>query len=212
MFLYGMSTMKNRLQFVGWMCILWIAVSFFSCGGGSMDAAYTQADSLNHQAYDVRYKDWRLSEKLAQQALEIGESYSSIKAEALNNLAFCAFIQMDFEKADSLLSEVYEETTNELECLVADVGMMKICQRTAMNKEFYDYRNSALRRMKRIGEDEKAMADEAILRRFNYACSEFSITSSVYYYYLQQEPQSLEAIDEIDVEKELEGDTAQLLY
>ena len=74
-----------------------------------MDAAYTQADSLNHQAYDVRYKDWRLSEKLAQQALEIGESYSSIKAEALNNLAFCAFIQMDFEKADSLLSEVYEE-------------------------------------------------------------------------------------------------------
>ena len=27
---------------------------------------------------------------------------------------------------------------------------MKICQRTAMNKEFYDYRNSALRRMKRI--------------------------------------------------------------
>ena len=212
MFFYGMSTMKNRLQFVGWMCILWIAVSFFSCGGGSMDAAYTQADSLNHQAYDVRYKDWRLSEKLAQQALEIGESYSSIKAEALNNLAFCAFIQMDFEKADSLLSEVYEETTNELECLVADVGMMKICQRTAMNKEFYDYRNSALRRMKRIGEDEKAMADEAILRRFNYACSEFSITSSVYYYYLQQEPQSLEAIDEIDVEKELEGDTAQLLY
>ena len=31
--------------------------------------------------------------------------------------------------------------------------MMKICQRTAMNKEFYDYRNSALRRMKRISDD-----------------------------------------------------------
>ena len=61
---------------------------------------------MNHQAYDVRYKDWHLSEKLAQQALEMGEDYSSIKAEALNNLAFCAFIQMDFERADSLLNEV----------------------------------------------------------------------------------------------------------
>ena len=204
--------MKNRVQSIWWMCILWMSVSFFSCGRGSGNSVYSQADSLNHQAYDVRYKDWHLSEKLAQQALEMGEDYSSIKAEALNNLAFCAFIQMDFERADSLLNEVYEETTNELECLVADVGRMKICQRTAMNKEFYDYRNSALRRMERISKDEKAMADDAILRRFNYACSEFSITSSVYYYYLQQEPQSLEAIGEIDVEKELEGDTAQLLY
>ena len=66
--------------------------------------------------------------------------------------------------------------------------------------------------MKRIGEDEDVLKDEAILRRFNYACSEFSITSSVYYYYLQQGQQSLEAIDEIDVNRELEGDTAQLLY
>ena len=204
--------MKNSAQSIWWMCILWMAVSFFSCGKGSGSSVYSQADSLNQEAYEVRYKDWHLSEKLAQQALEMGEGYSSIQAEALNNLAFCAFIQMDFERADSLLNEVYEETTNELECLVADVGRMKICQRTAMNKEFYDYRNSALRRMERISKDENAMADAAILRRYNYACSEFSITSSVYYYYLQQEPQSLEAIDEIDVEKELEGDTAQLLY
>lgn len=177
-----------------------------------MSSACLQADSLNRQAYDVRYKDWHLSESLAMQALELGGAHSSVRAEALNHLAFCAFIQMNFERADSLLNEVYDGTTNELECLVADVGMMKICQRTAMNKEFYDYRNSALRRMKRIAEDETSRTDEDILRRFNYACSEFSITSAVYYYYLQQEQQSLEAIGEIDVEKELEGDTAQLLY
>jgi len=96
------------------------------------------ADSLNHRAYDVRYKDWRLSEKMALEALDKGKEFSSIKAEALNNLAFCAFIRMDFERADSLLREVYRETTNELECLVADVSMMKICQRTAMTNEFYD--------------------------------------------------------------------------
>ena len=192
------------------MCLL--ALSFFACGEGRMDASFVQADSLNREAYRVRYKDRYLSEELAMKALQMGERYPSVKAEALNNLAFCAFIQMDFERADSLLNEVYAETANELECLVADVGMMKICQRTSMNKEFYDYRNSALRRMKRIREDEQAMADADILHRFHYACSEFSITSAVYYYYLQQEPQSLDAMDEIDVGRELKGDTAQLLY
>jgi len=203
--------MEKGIRLLLWMGICWMALSFLACGEGRHADAFLQADSLNRQAYEVRYKDWHLSEKLAQEALEVGKGYSSIGAEALNNLAFCAFIRMDFERADSLLQEVYRETANELECLVADVGMMKICQRTAMNKEFYDYRNSALRRMKRIGEDEEAMKDADILRRFHYACSEFSIVSSVYYYYLQQERQSLQAIDEIDVNRELEGDTAQLL-
>lgn len=204
--------MRKGFLFIIWMGVWWMTVSFLSCGKGRMSDAFLRADSLNKQAYEVRYKDWHLSEKLAHEAWEAGKGASAIQAEALNHLAFCAFIQMDFERADSLLHEVYEVTTHELECLVADVGMMKICQRTAMNKEFYDYRNSALRRMKRIGEDEEAMKDADILKRFNYACSEFSITSSVYYYYLQQQPQSLEAIDEVDVNQELEDDTAQLLY
>ena len=204
--------MKNLFKWlVGWGCLC-TCLSFFSCRGGRTDDAFLKADSLNREAYEWRYKNLDVSEKAAEEALALGERYPSLKAEALNNLAFCSFIRMDFERADSLLNEVYRETANELECLVADVGMMKICQRTAMNKEFYDYRNSALRRMKRIGEGGDVLKDEAILRRFNYACSEFSITSSVYYYYLQQEQQSLEAIDEIDVNRELEGDTAQLLY
>ena len=204
--------MKNLyLWLVAWGC-LFTCLSFFSCGGGRTDDAFLKADSLNREAYEWRYKNLDVSEKAAEEALTLGGNYPSLKAEALNNLAFCSFIRMDFERADSLLNEVYQETANELECLVADVGMMKICQRTAMNKEFYDYRNSALRRMKRIGEDVEIMKDKDVLRRFNYACSEFSITSAIYYYYLQQEQQSLEAINEVDVSRELEGDTAQLLY
>ena len=64
-------------------------------------------------------------------------------------------MRMDFEKAEKFHKDVYSLTKNELELLVADIGLMKIYQRTAMNKEFYDYRNSALRRMKRIDEDNK---------------------------------------------------------
>ena len=185
---------------------------FFSCGNGKTDNTYLKADSLNKSAYEWRYKNLDHTEKTARRALELGRKYSSIKAEALNNLAFCAFIRMDFAKTDSLLNEVYQETANELECLVADVGMMKICQRTSMNKEFYDYRNSALRRMKRIGEDHVALSEPHIRHRFNYARTEFYITSAIYYYYLQQMEQSMVSIDAINVDQELKGDTAQLLY
>lgn len=204
--------MKRMFLLVIKLTGLLVSILFFSCGEGGKRDFLLQADSLNRVAYETRYMDLSVSEDAAGKALRMSEGNSSVKAEALNHLAFCAFIQMDFERADSLFREVYQETTNELECLVADVGMMKICQRTAMNKEFYDYRNSALRRIHRIEEDETALSDKNILRRFNYACSEFSITSSVYYYYLQQEAQSLDAINEIDVEKELKEDTAQLLY
>ena len=200
----------NKL-FLYWSCICVLSL-FFSCGKGKDTDAYLQADSLNHESYLVRYKNLDMSESLALEALSMGEGVSEIKAKALNNLGFCAFIRMDFEKADSLLREVYRETANELECLVADIGMMKICQRTSMNKEFYDYRHSALRRMKRIEEDESALVDPDFHARYEFACSEFLITSAVYYYYLQQERQSLEAIDEIDVDRDLKNDTAQLLY
>ena len=129
-----------------------------------MDSAtYLQADSLNQEAYLIRYKNLDLSEALALEALEVGQGFSDMKAKALNNLGFCAFMRMDFDRADSLLQRVYRETANELECLVADIGMMKIYQRTSMNKEFYDYRHSALRRMKRIDEDESALKDPAFL-------------------------------------------------
>ena len=125
--------MRNKWLLALCMCIVSI---FFSCGGRMDSDAYLQADSLNHEAYLVRYKNLDLSEALAYQALETGKGFSEIKAEALNHLGFCAFIRMDFERADSLLREVYRVTPNELECLVADIGMMKIYQRTSMNKEF----------------------------------------------------------------------------
>lgn len=204
--------MRKLYLLLPWIGGLLVMSALFSCGGRREAGTFRQADSLNRRAYDYRYKDLSVAEQAASAALRLGAGDASLRAEALNHLAFCAFIRMDFERADSLLREVYEGTANELECLVADVGMMKICQRTARNKEFYDYRNRALRRIKRIGDDEADMQHPDIRHRFNYARSEFAITSSVYYYYLQQEQQSLEAIDGLDVEEVLEKDTAQLLY
>ena len=121
------------MRFIG---VLGCFLLFFACGGGGRNVDCLMADSLNRQAYDMRYKNLELSEQLAEEALALSGASHSSKAEALNNLGFCAFIRMDFERADSLFRQVYDETGNELECLVADVGMMKICQRTSMNEEF----------------------------------------------------------------------------
>lgn len=203
--------MKMRLLFA-WIGVLLVIGILFSCEKEANNYIYRQADSLNLLAYKSRYKNLESSCKLAHEAYLLAADIPCLRAEALNNMGFCAFIHMDFESAEKFFLQVYEVTINELECLIADIGMMKICQRTAMNKEFYDYRNNALRRMKRINDDRSAITESDDLERLSYARSEFSITSAIYYYYLQQEQQSLEAINEIKVDEELERDTAQLLY
>lgn len=183
-----------------------------SCVGTAPTKEVHLIDSLNQVAYSYRYKDLDSSCHAATQAYEKVNMYSQGKAEASNNLGFCAFMRMDFEKAEKFHKDVYSLTKNELELLVADIGLMKIYQRTAMNKEFYDYRNSALRRMKRIGEDNKLFVDKHERLRLNYARSEFYIVSAVYYYYLQQRPEAVASINEIYPQEELAADTNQLLY
>ena len=39
-------------------------------------------------------------------------------------------MRMDFEQAEKYYQEVYSLTKNELELLIADIGLMKIYQRT----------------------------------------------------------------------------------
>lgn len=121
-------------------------------------------------------------------------------------------MRMDFEQAEKYYQEVYSLTKNELELLIADIGLMKIYQRTALNKEFYDYRNSAVRRMKRIAEDNNLFVDRHERMRLAYARSEFYIVSAIYYYYLQQRPEALASINEVPENEELATDTNQLLY
>ena len=120
-------------------------------------------------------------------------------------------MNMDFDRAEAYHKEVYKLTKNELELLIADIGLMKICQRTALNKEFYDYRNSALRRMKRIREESDLFADRHEALRLDYAFTEFFLVSSIYYYYLQQRQEAMTSLDNIQEDEAL-GDTNQLLY
>ena len=76
--------MKKGLLALLWVATLCSAMSFLACGEGGRKAdAFLRADSLNREAYEVRYKDWHLSEALAQEALEVGDGHPSVQAEAL---------------------------------------------------------------------------------------------------------------------------------
>ena len=185
--------------------------SFFSCTDMVPTKEVRLIDSLNGKAYAYRYRSLDSSYKYADAAYRQVNFYKSGKAEASNNLGFCAYMNMDFVRAEALHKEVYKLTKNELELLIADIGLMKICQRTAMNKEYYDYRNSALRRMKRIREESDLFADRHETLRLDYAFTEFFIVSSIYYYYLQQRQEAIDALNQIPEDEAL-TDTNQLLY
>ena len=185
--------------------------TFFSCTDMVPTKEVRLIDSLNGKAYAYRYRSLDSSYKYANEAYRQVNFYKSGKAEASNNLGFCAFMAMDFDRAEALHKEVYKLTKNELELLIADIGLMKICQRTAMNKEFYDYRNSALKRMKRIREESDLFADRHEALRLDYAFTEFFIVSSIYYYYLQQRQEAITSLNRIPEDEAL-TDTNQLLY
>ena len=193
--------------------LLLILVSVgFSCGDTAPTQEARLLDSLNQRAYAYRYKNLDSSYQVALKAYRDAKLYGQGKAEACNNLGFCAFMRMDFDGAESYHKEALEVTSNELEKLIADVGLMKVYQRTSMNKEYYDYRNSAIRRMKRINEDITVFVTAHERLRLNYAYTEFYIVSAIYYYYLQQKPEAIQCMDSIQLNDALKADTNQLLY
>ncbi|WP_321517277.1 DUF5113 domain-containing protein [uncultured Bacteroides sp.] len=203
-----MNKLRNIFLFI--VTIVMLSV-IYSCTGTPSAQEVRLLDSLNQRAYDLRYKRLDLSYKEALLAYNKADIYDRGKAEACNNLGFCAFMRMDFDNAEKYYKKVYELTQNELELVIADIGLMKIYQRTSMNKEYYDYRNSAVRRMKRIDEDQSVFVDVHEKERLNYARSEFFIVSSIYYYYLQQEQEAILSINQIK-DSDLVIDTAQTLY
>ena len=205
--------MKILVNILIYCIVLWsVIASFSSCGSNAhSEKIIASIDSLNRLSYSLRYKDLCKSSEYAERAYDLSGEKSSGRDVALNNMGFCAFMRMDFEKSISLYKKVIEISDNEIECLIADVGLMKISQRTSSNKDFFDYRNRAARRIKRIKSDKVVFEDSVFVRRFNYALSEYHIVSGIYYYYLQQDKESLSEIDKIEP-RSLESDTAQFLY
>lgn len=180
---------------------------FLAC---SPDVRNKEVDRLNTLSYTFHYRNLDSTLIYANNALALSYGYSSGRAEAYNNIAFVHIARMEYDKAYNLLDSVNLLTDNQIELLIADVQCMRLCQRESRNKDFYDYRESALNRLKRINEDIALLPERSVMR-FIYAKSEFSIVSSTYYYYVGLTRQSTDALKQIDPYGEIQKDTAQYL-
>lgn len=164
---------------------------------------------LNEKSYFYHYRNIDSTTYYAQRAYELSDEYSTGRAAALNNLAFVDIAKMDYSKAVKSLNEVFATTDNQIELLIADVQMMRVCQRKSMNKEFYDYYNKAIERLKRIKE-EIGRLDQTTKLRLAYAESEFYIVSSTYYYYVGMYDKSRDNLLSINADDLIQIDSAQV--
>ena len=183
-----------------------LALFFYSACGPSHKQ---EVDRLNTLSYAYHYRNLDSTKMLAQRALALSDDYSAGYAEACNNLAFVEMAKMNYKEARRWLGLVEEKSNNQLELLIADVQMMRICQRESHNKDFYSYREKAMVRLRRLGEEASNLPPRE-RRRATYAHSEFDIVDATYCYYVGLEEPMLKALNDIDADA-LEADTAQYL-
>ena len=190
----------KRLDLIWWISMCCWLLTMGACSTTLSKEEIVQIDMLNQESYYFRYKNLDTLKRKADSAYELAKGrYLQGEVDALSNLAFYDFICMDFKSSKQRYLQIHELTKNELDLLVADIGMMKICQRLAQNKEFYDYRNRALTHLQRIAEENYLFNDESKRRKLNYVHSEFYIVSAIYHYYLQQHNEARAALNSIDV-------------
>jgi signal transduction histidine kinase len=168
-----------------------------------------EMDRLNEMAYSYHYRNLDSTRWYAERSLRLADSCGMDRAEAINHLAFVSLARMQYGKAAKQLRQVEEMTNNQVELLVADVQMMRLCQRKSRNKDFYRYRDQAEHRLQRINEEPDRLTPHQI-ERVIYARSEFRIVESSYFYYVGLNDQSIKSLEAINP-SEIQQDTAQLL-
>ncbi len=193
--------------------VLWLAALCLTlCGTACRRTAHTATDEavrqMNRRAYEQRYRNVAETERLAQQVLD---STGGDDEMALLNLAFVAYQRMDYEGTEYLLGKLRQSTHNQVYLLCADVLTMKAVQRTDQYAIFFQSMHDARQRMRRIqGELGDLDADEH--RMYMYACSEFCIIASTYYYYRGDDSLFVAHIRELEQNYLSVNDTAQWVY
>ncbi len=189
------------------LAILLVCIALMSaCGGQSID----QVDKLNEISYAFHYRNLDSTKHYAQRALQLAGGYDAGAAEALNNFAFVSLAKMQYGQTAQLLESIERKTDNQVELLIADVQQMRLCQRQSRNKDFYDYRERANKRLERL-EREYDDLNEHQRKRLIYAKSELCIVASAYFYYVGLFDESISALKEIENYTDIQEDTAQLL-
>jgi signal transduction histidine kinase len=202
------SAFKRKYFFIAEFAIcITASIAILSCGNSN---SKKEVDLQNEKSYYYHYRNLDSTEIAARRALNLSKHYGSGKAEAYNNLAFVNLSRMNYKLAEKQLDSVSKVTNNQIELLVADVQMMRLCQRKSRNKDFYNYNQSAQTRINRIISDDTNYSEHEV-KRIVYARTEYDIVSSTYFYYVGLEQQSRESLSDIDPNGDINKDTAQLI-
>lgn len=179
--------------------------SIYSCGGldGSKESAY-KLDSLNMMAFNFRYVNIDSACVYAEQVYAMSEHCGRHRAMALNTMAFTAAVRMDYENAYNLYNRVRSVTKNRIEWLVADVGMMDICQHISDNMAFYEFRSRALITLDNIDGNIEGLS-KANMDRLLFARNELRMVSAKYYQELDQTEKAFDELNRVQIDTRYNG-------
>lgn len=196
----------------GVLYILIMCLFLTSCVKHSHNGAnHHRADSLCTELSAVRYSDVAAFDSLATELQAIADDDNELQMVASNAMAYSAMMQMDFARSVELYRFVRDKSYCEIERLVADVGLMTVCYRVSANRLFFDYRSSALSRIKRINEEYEYLSlDDK--ERFNRAKVEFAIVSVCHFSNLAMQNESGRVLEKLESSIEDVEDIPLRLY
>lgn len=185
-------------------------LSLAACNNIS-DQQRQKVELLNHRAFNLRYTSLDSIETYASQALSLSKGFEQGKAESYNNLALAAYMRQDFVEAEKYYNLVKKSTSNQIELLLSDIGMLKVCSRASANKRFYDYEARVQNRLKQIHKESDAL-NAHDMTRLTFAESDFHLAASIYYYYLQHDQKAKAELEMINGPALAEADSIQWTY
>ena len=165
----------------GFPYILILFLLLVSCGRTSYDNTInSRVDSLYTELSANRYSNIFTFDSIATELHNTANKNNEQRMVATNAMAYSAMMRMDYNLSVKLYRTVLDESDCEIERLVADVGLMTVCYRVSANRLFFDYRASALSRIRRIDEEYNFLSSSD-RERFDRAKVEFGIVSVCYF-------------------------------
>ncbi len=200
--------MRSGVRYI--MGLLWIVLLAGCSAHGVHREGTHPVDELNRMSYAWRYRNLDSAVYYASKAYEQAGHYVHGRTVACNMLGFVAFMQMDYEGALHWYEEVDKRSGCELERFVADVGQMKVFQRTADNLAFYNSRVKAMARLRHINEEVEGFSPSEFYR-LQSMVNELHMVTALHHYMMGQRPEAHAEMNCVVEDDVLLADSAQWL-
>ncbi len=187
--------------------LLLVLAMVLSCGCGGQRE---QAHGLNETALDYLWISLDSSSHYAALALDCAGADRTEKAQALNTLARVAFMGMDYGSAWDLYGQVLDSHPGISMQITANIGLMRICQRTSDNLAFYEYRNRILLLLRTMHDEESRLSAQDLGKLESLERS-FRMESAMYYHDLGQTAQADDEMQSVSQDSGLRQDTDRWL-